>query len=74
MDLSRLVQFFEDETGAFSSTRLIFILWNFAVIGMLGYQLFVLKQTPKVEPSIVGILGTVMVGKVAQSFSENKSS
>jgi hypothetical protein len=73
MKLSKIWQFFQDGDGALSATRLVFLGWNFAVIGLVTYTTFVLKQPAKVDTSIVGILATVMIGKVGQSFTENRA-
>lgn len=73
MKLSKLLEFFQDDTHMFSATRLVFIAWNLAAIVIVFYSLFVLKTKPTLDASIVGILATVMSGKVVQSFAENKT-
>ena len=73
MKLARLLEFFQDESRMFSATRLVFIGWNVAALIIVLYSLIELKTSPKLDASIVGILATVMTGKVVQSFSENNS-
>ncbi len=73
MKLTRILEFLQDESRMFSATRLVFLLWNFAAISIVIYTLVVFKTVPKLDMSIVGILATVMGGKVVQSFSENNS-
>jgi hypothetical protein len=66
-------QFFQDGDGAFSAMRLAFIGWTIVLIAVVLYDLVVLKQSPKLDLSLVGIYATVMTGKAAQSFSENST-
>jgi uncharacterized membrane protein YeaQ/YmgE (transglycosylase-associated protein family) len=67
----KIAQFFQDGTGAYSATRLGFVLW---VIGVLVAWIAVSITNHKLEHidnSVVAIIGVLMSGKVVQSFSEN---
>lgn len=71
----KLSEFFQDQTGALSATRLAFL-------GVTGVVLAVAVKTAQAsgwkadlhfDPSSLYLIGVLMVGKVAQSFSENKA-
>ncbi len=67
---SKIWQFLQDDTGAFSSQRLNFLVWSFGTLVVMIISFFK-TGTFTVSPVIVGILATNMTGKVAQSISEN---
>jgi hypothetical protein len=64
-------QFFQDESGALSSNRLVYLSWSFAILFLLVYLTITGKAFPKIETSLVLLYGSVVAGKVVQSFSEN---
>lgn len=68
----KISQFFRDDTGALSSTRLVFITWSVGLFVLVAYQTLVEKKLPVIDNSLVALFGVVTSGKVVQSFSENK--
>lgn len=70
--IKKLPEFFEDDAGAFSATRLAFLLWIFIVAGMWIYACVEARKMVPIESSVVYLVGVLMTGKVVQSFSENK--
>lgn len=66
-------QFFEDSSGALSSNRLIYLSWSFIILGLLAYLTIKIGEFPKIDTSLVMLYGSVVAGKVGQSFSENST-
>lgn len=72
--LSRLAQFFQDDTGQLSAMRLLFILWG---VGVFGVWLFLSIKTAAmvaVPWSIISFISSLVAGKVVQSYTENSTS
>lgn len=70
--MNRILEFFQEDNGGYSATRLGFLLW---VIGALVVWIITSltsepRQLARVDPSVVTIVGILMTGKVAQKFGE----
>ena len=64
--------FFCDGYGNLSATRLAFILWTVGVLAVWIYSSLMHVGGPilaPIDPTVVTLLGILMTGKVAQSFS-----
>ena len=70
MNITRLAEFFQD-TGTLSATRLVYISWSLALLGLLGYLTIKNGVFPKIDTSMVFFYATIIAGKVTQSFAEN---
>ncbi len=68
----KILQFLQDDTGALSATRLVLVTWSLGLLTGVLYLTHINKAFPSVDPSIVGLFGIAVGGKVMQSFSENK--
>jgi hypothetical protein len=67
----KFAQFFQDGTGAYSATRLGFLLWVFGVLVVWIYDSIRCARLVPIDNSVVVIIGILMSGKVVQNFSEN---
>ena len=67
----KILEFVQDGSGALSSTRLAFLLWAIVVLFVWAYTCITTGKIVTVDWSVVGIIATLMTGKVAQSFSSN---
>jgi hypothetical protein len=70
--LSKISGFFRDDTGALSSTRLCFVTGLFTTLGLWAYASFEAKTMAPIQPSALGLVATLMAGKVGQSITENQ--
>lgn len=71
--MKRLGEFFQEQNGSFSSTRLAFLLW---AIGVLAVWIVISIRGGAIQPlpeSLIMILGVLMTGKVVQKWAEPKS-
>ncbi len=69
-----IAQFFQDGTGAFSATRLVFVLWGLgSLITWISLSIHQ-KSLLALPDTVLTILGILMAGKVVQSFSPNDAS
>lgn len=70
----KFAEFFQEDNGGFSSTRLIMFLWG---VGIL--VVWIISTTKHdwviqdIHDSIQVVLGIVMTGKVVQKFGEEKN-
>lgn len=70
----KLIQFVQDDTGALSSMRLLFLLWG---LGTFGVWLWISIHTGALVAlpwSVTGFISSLTAGKVLQSFTENTPS
>ena len=70
--MNRLLEFVQEDNGGFSSTRLAFLVWAFAVL-VVWIVASVTSQPmalARIDPSVTTILGILMTGKVVQKFGE----
>jgi hypothetical protein len=68
---TRLSQFFQDDTGALSAMRLMFITWGLGVLILWTILSVMARQMLPIPAGVVEILGMCVGGKVIQAFSEN---
>ena len=71
MKINRFGEFFQDESGVYSSTRLAFLGTVFSVLAMWIVDCWHQKKLTPIDNSLIYLIGILMVGKVGQSFSEN---
>lgn len=64
-------QFLEDDSGALSLNRLIYLAWSVVLLCLFSYLTIKEGIFPKIDTSLVMLYGSVVAGKVVQSFSEN---
>jgi hypothetical protein len=70
--MNKFLEFFQEDNGGFSATRLAFLLWAAGVLivwfaASLGEQ--PMRLAP-IDPSVITLLGILMTGKVVQKFGE----
>lgn len=66
-------QFFTEDNGTFSSTRLVSITWGLGTfVTWAGFSIAhnVIEAIPE---SVVTVIGIVLAGKVIQKFGETKN-
>jgi hypothetical protein len=68
---TNLLQFLQDGTGAYSATRLGFLLWLCGVLVVWIVDSVRNGSLAPIDNSVVVVLGILMSGKVVQNFSEN---
>ena len=67
----KFAQFFQDGSGAYSATRLAFLLWSAGVLVVWVWVSITKQALAPIDQSVVLVLGALMTGKVVQSFSPN---
>lgn len=66
------MSFLKDDTGALSSTRLAFLLWMIGILVMWIYVCINQKTLVALDPTLIGVMGVFMTGKVIQSKVESE--
>lgn len=69
----KLISVIQDDTGAISSMRCVFLMYAICFIGLWIMDSIVQKKMADIPLSNIGLLITLMTGKVSQSISENFS-
>ena len=64
-------EFFQDNSGGLSATRLGFLLWVVGVLAVWMYASYVKKALQPIDSSVVTVIGILMTGKTVQRFGEN---
>jgi len=72
-DMNRLGEFFQDDKGIFSATRLAFLVWTFAVLIGWGVASARHNKLEEIPSSVQVIIGVLMTGKVVQKFGEQST-
>jgi len=67
-----LSQFFKDDTGQYSATRLAFLIWAAGVFLVWAYMCILTKSLVEIPQTVVEVTGLFMGGKVIQSHIENQ--
>jgi hypothetical protein len=70
----KLVQFVQDDTGALSSMRLLFLLWGLGTFGIWFWISIHTGALVALPWSVTGFISSLTAGKVLQSFTENTPS
>ena len=74
--MNKLIDFFRDETNQLSSTRLVFVIWTLSILFM--WMISCITSSPitlkEIPTSVQTLIGVLMVGKVAQKFTETNKS
>lgn len=65
-------QFFMDESGKYSSTRLVFLIWSLGLFVVWSIISLKKKEIASLPLEIILLIGTFMSGKVIQTFREFK--
>ena len=71
--MNKLAEFFQEDNGSFSATRLAFLAWIFGVL--IGWGIDTAQHNYKmadIPPSVQVLIGVLMTGKVAQKFREEQ--
>ena len=68
----KLLEFFKDGDGLYSSTRLMMLMWNACVASVWVYMSIKTGVIAQIDLGVLGALGIAQAAKVTQSFSENK--
>ncbi|MBW4483790.1 MAG: hypothetical protein KME14_14710 [Tildeniella torsiva UHER 1998/13D] len=71
--MKNLGQFFQEDNGQYSATRLAFLAWIFGILIVWGSGSFHDKKMQEIPSSIQILIGVLMTGKVAQKISESSS-
>lgn len=62
-----------DSGGNASTMRLTFIAWAFAVLLAWGWACFNARALVPIPESVIGLLGVLTTGKVAQTWVESST-
>jgi hypothetical protein len=68
--MNRFLEFFQEDNGGFSATRLAFLLWVIGVLVVWIIESLSSKTLEHIDPTVTTILGILMTGKVVQKFGE----
>ena len=71
--MSKIGDFFCEDNGKFSSTRLVVMLWNVSVMAVWIYVSFRSGQMAPIDVGVLAGLGIIQATKVSQKFLENKA-
>ena len=66
----RILQFFSEDNGNLSATRLGFLAWALGLLGSFIYVAVTTKAMPNVPENAVWVLVALMTGKAVQKFGE----
>lgn len=69
--MEKLLEFLQDDTGALSSYRLVFLLWSFCLVGAWGFVSLAQKTLVPVDTSLLHLTAVLVGGKLVQNFSES---
>ncbi len=64
--MNKLSEFFQDTSGALSASRLILILFSFAIIGVWAFTSVSTGVLVPIPESVVAAFGAAVAGKVIQ--------
>lgn len=64
----------EDNSGGFSSTRLVFVIWCLVVLSVWAGVSFINNELKPIDSSVITILGILSSAKVVQRFGEKPES
>jgi hypothetical protein len=67
----KLMQFFQDDTGANSATRLAFLVWSVGVFVIWAAVCFSAKTLIDIPNGVIYVTIVFMGGKTAHAFIEN---
>lgn len=68
--MKNIGQFFQENNGQYSATRLAFLAWVFGVLVVWGTGSIQAKAMQEIPDSVAILVGVLMTGKVAQKVSE----
>jgi len=70
----KFYQFFQEDNGNLSSTRLLFVLWSVAVLIVWIFSSITSSpaKLASIPLEVIGIIATFAGAKVGQKFSEEK--
>ena len=65
-------QFLQDGDGAYSSTRLAFLLFTFVLAGVWAFISIKRNEVMEIPPGLAAVIFTFMMGKAGQTWLERK--
>jgi hypothetical protein len=70
--MNRILEFFQEDNGGLSATRLAFLYWALGVLIVWIVESLASKPMviAKIDSNVTTILGILMTGKVVQKFGE----
>ena len=71
---NKFAEFFQENNGTLSATRLAFLIWAFGVLVVWGIPSIRHEKLEPIPESVVVVIGMLMTGKVVQKFSESSTS
>ena len=70
--MKRFLEFFEDDTGKLSATRMAFIITIHTILFAWLFSCIRKGEMISFDPNSIYLILTLMVGKVSQSWVDNK--
>lgn len=67
------LQFFQDEKGQFSATRLAFLFWSIGAFVIWARVSWMKEELMDVKENVIYIIMALMTGKVWQRYAEAKT-
>ncbi len=71
--MTKILQFFQDDTGALSSMRLTLIVWLVGGLAVWIYASIKSGTVCDIPSGVTATFGVLAAGKVGQSFSEKET-
>jgi hypothetical protein len=69
-EMNHFLEFFQENDGSLSATRLGFLLWVFGVFVIWAFASWSKMQLQPIDSSVITVIGILMTGKVVQKFGE----
>ena len=73
MKKHKLSEFFEDQDGSLSATRLAFLLWAIGVLVVWAKASWGKAELAGINENVLWVLAVLMTGKVVQKFRETEA-
>lgn len=70
INMKRFLEFFEDNSGGLSSTRLLLIVWGLGILTIWAVGSWIAHTLLPIPESVLIMFGTLLGGKVVQRFGE----
>jgi hypothetical protein len=68
--MMKIAEFFQDNSGGLSSTRLAFLTWTMGVFLVWGFASYQAKSVQAIPDSVIVMMGVVSGAKCVQRFGE----
>jgi len=66
----KILQFIQEDNGQLSSTRLLFVVWGFTLLGIWAYLSVAKGAIQPIDVTVVGAFSSLGLVKVAQKYGE----